>query len=160
MAQPRQRVNQKLSYAHWHLRWMDTLADSDQQQGALLESAVMHTLGAYRAFLLEVSRDEHLSPDAPRVDVDTATHLSGAYSEFLPPALAECVILEGKQGWLSDLLRWGDEVSAGEGVRRSPRPGLIARSAGDGELSPALMVECLAQLEALIDRMRGGMLEY
>ena len=155
---PQQRVAQKLGFARWHLQWMDQHAASAERE-ALLESAILHTLGAYRAFLVEIAQDQHLQADGPRADVNSAEHLSGAYGEFLPPALAQCVNLEAQPGWLSDLLRWNARLEAGARVSRPAAAQLIAASDDDAAPTRAAVAQGLEQLEALIERLRGDMLE-
>lgn len=156
---PQQRVAQKLSYANWHLQWMDRHTAPGQSE-SLLESAILHGVGAYRAFLAEIAQDEHLLADPRRAQVGCAVHLSGAYGEFLPPALAECVNLEAQPGWLSDLLRWSASLEAGVAVSRAAPTHVIAAAADGAVATRAGVARALEQLEALIERLRGDMLEY
>jgi hypothetical protein len=151
-----------LAYARWHLAWSEQWADNGQQRAALLESAIWHAVGAYRAFLGEIASDVYMAVDPDLVDTVSAASLRGAYCDYLPAALAECTELEGRAGWLQDLLCWSELAS-----RSVEEPGsatgldVISTSASSAQALPEYprMVQCLDHLEALIDRLRGDMLE-
>ena len=172
---PQMRVAHKLACARWHLQWSEhSLAGEalgPQQRDSLRESTVFHLVGAYRAFLGEIAADIHLRPvDGKLPDTRSAAQLSASYPDYLPPALSQCLSLERvspeeddmEQCWLALLMRWLDEAEVGESPGATPGAGrdLIAassssRSAPDGKS----LAYCLAQLEALIDRLREGQLE-
>lgn len=157
------RVNQKLSYARWHVAWVDQVARDGQQRAALLESAVWHALGAYRCFLGEIAADVHVTPDQPLIDTVSAVNLAKAYSDYLPAALAECANLEGQSGWLQDLLRWADYSARTDEEPVAPTAGLDVISSSAGASTQPVIGEvthCLEQLEQLIERLRDDMLEY
>ena len=156
------RVGQKLAYARWHLAWSEQWADNGQQRAALLESAIWHAVGAYRAFLGEIAADVHMAVDQHLVDTGSADSLSRAYRDYLPAALAECAELEGRSGWLQDLLRWS-ELASRSVEEPGPATGLdvISTSGSSALVLPdnSGLGQCIDRLEALIDRLRGDMLE-
>ena len=155
------RVGQKLAYARWHLEWCQQLAANEQQRAALLESACWHALGAYRAFLCEIAADVHKLVDQDVVDIVDAVGLSRAYSDYLPAALAECANIEGQQGWLRQLFFWIESISRGDAVI-APQAGAHIIAVGSDSpqnLVSASLSQSLDQLEVLIERLRGDMLE-
>lgn len=154
------RVGQKIAYARWHLAWSEDLAGNAQQREALLESALWHAIGAYQAFLAEMAADEHMPPGQPLATPLDAVSLGAAYPEYLPAALAECTNLETQPGWLQDLLQWADYAQRGAAEPKPGVPsGLISLSRADmpGQVD---LGRTLDELEKLIDRLRGDMLEY
>lgn len=156
------RVSQKMAYAHWHLDWSRQLAINEQQRLALLESACWHALGAYRAFLGEIAADVHKHVDQSPADTVNAVSLSRAYSDYLPAALAECANLEGRQGWLRQLLCWSQSIDRGDAMIAPQRASDIISSSDDSplQLDSSSMSQVLDQLDALIERLRGDMLEF
>lgn len=152
------RVSQKLLYARWHLAWAAQGEYEQQQRDALLESAVWHGLCAYRAFLAEIAADEHLPVATPGGLPQDANTLGEAYPDYLPPALAECANLERGEGWLPKLISHGNAAQGGiAGLQQAPRDNLIG-SSGNG-LEGAALEHWLEELERLIERLRGDMLE-
>jgi len=181
---PQRRVAQKLAYARWHLDWSDSLVDTAkegaevavQQREALLQSALFHLVGAYRAFLGEIAADIHLLPDDKAPDCRSAERLSAAYTDYLPPALMQCVNLEREvpdspgdmaQYWLANLLVWFAEMERVAGAQGPPAPpanvaggALIAVSTHAGERPDrGNLGYCLARLEQLIERLRDDLQE-
>ncbi len=155
------RVNQKLAFARWHLEWSGDWPGRSQQRLALLESAVLHAVAAYRCFLSEIATDEHLLPN-PAEQYHSAVSLVAAYSDYSPAAVRECANLESRNGWLSMLLQWAEAVARlGDEAPAPVSPDLISSS---GRESPVpdydALDHCLAELEGLIERLRGDMLEY
>ncbi len=156
------RVIQKQMFARWHLDWAKQWPQQSQQRAALLESAVLHTVAAYHCFLAEIAADEHQLPKQLPSNIGSAAALAAGYSDFLPAAVRECANLEAQAGWLADLLQWAQAVARLDEELPVPvSPDLISSS---GPASQAADCEgldhCLAQLEQLIDRLRGDMLEY
>lgn len=152
------RVSQKLVYARWHLTWSGQDDHSQPQRDALLESAAWHGLCAYRAFLAEIAVDEHLPVAVAGGLPQDALTLSEAYPDYLPPALAECANLERGEGWLQQLLLLGTAAQGGIGAQQTPSAGVIGSTGG---LPGAVELgRCLDELESLIERLRGDMLEY
>jgi hypothetical protein len=152
---------QKLGFARWQCRHLgrDDLARGEGE--GLLEAAISHLVGAYRVFLLEIAGDEHLLADPRTLDVRSAGLLRAAYRDYLPPAVAECANLEAQPGWLADLLRWGAALELGEPVAdRVVGSGLISSVGGSRDAELGRVWGCLEALEALIERLRGEMLEY
>jgi hypothetical protein len=189
MRAQRRRVAQKLAYARWHLSWSDSpegvCGDSAelgaQQRESLLQSALFHLVGAYRAFLAEIAADIHLVPDGAQPDIRSARHLSASYSDYLPPALAQCVNLEGasiesdgrfdaESSWLSMLLGWFEDIDRIDDAMARGAP--TARDSGmrndamiavSGECRRAPdrdgLAFCLEQMELLIERLREDLQE-
>lgn len=151
------RVVQKLAFARWHVAWSESVAEDVQQRAALLVSAVWHGTGAYRAFLSEIAHDEHNIPSQPLEPPQTATELAESYSDYMPPMLAECVNLEQDAGWLQDLLRWQADNDRDEAPHT-----LSSTLIGSSDSAPdaAVLTHVLEQLDTLIERLRGDMLEY
>lgn len=155
------RVNQKLSFARWHLEWSEQLASSEAQYLALMESTVFHIVGAYRSFLAEIVADQHHEAVATaEVMSHTAVGLSAAYSDYLPPALAECLNLEQRTGWLSELLCWYGWAQCVEAPWQRPvSVDLITAARPEAAPDSGALHHCLAQLESLIERLRSQMQE-
>jgi hypothetical protein len=156
------RVSQKMAYARWHLEWSQQQVANDQQRLALLESACWHTLGAYRAFLGEIAADVHKLVDQDHADTVSAVSLSQAYSDYLPAALAECANLEGQQGWLRQLLCWSESINRGDAVIAPQAAANVISSSDDSplQLDSSSLLQVLDRLDALIERLRGDMLEF
>ena len=156
------RANQKLAFSRWHLEWARDLPAQAQQRLALLESALWHGAAAYRCFLAEIATDEHLLPNAAEQYHDAIT-LAAAYSDYSPAAVRECANLEAdRSSWLSSLLQ-GAQAAARLGDE-APAPVSANLISSSGRESPipdcATLGEYLAELEQLVERLRGDMLEY
>lgn len=153
------KVSQKLASARWHLAFSLEEGRSAPQKAALLESTVWHAVNAYRSFLAEIATDEHmpvlLHAQLPR----DAASLSASYADYLPAALAECANLEGQDSWLRRLLDYATTVEAVSAVAGAPSTGsMIGRSGGMPDCDQ--LREFLEQLDTLIERLRGDMLEF
>ncbi len=155
------RVNQKLAFARWHLEWARQWPTPAQQQLALLESAVLHAVAAYRCFLSELATDEHLLPGASETYPDAAA-LAAAYCDYSPAAVRECANLEAQAGWLSKLLHWAEAVARPhDEVPALESRDLISSSSRTARAPDCDGLDyCLVELEQLVDRLRGDMLEY
>lgn len=155
------RVIQKLMFARWHLDWASQWAPHAHQHKALLESTVLHTVAAYRCFLAEIAVDEHLAPNQLQDNIVSAATLATAYSDYLPAAVRECANLEAQASWLKDLLQWGEAVGRLDEQLPTPAsPDLITSSGSTFAAADRSGLDhCLTQLEQLIDRLRGDMLE-
>jgi hypothetical protein len=149
-------------FARWHLDWAKQWPQQSQQRTALLESAVLHAVAAYHCFLAEIAADEHKLPNQAHSTIASAAALAAGYSDFLPAAVRECANLEGQGGWLADLLQWAQAAARLDEELPAPvSPDLISSSGAASQAADCDGLDyCLVQLEQLIDRLRGDMLEY
>lgn len=161
MREQQRRVVQKLAYARWHLAWCETAANSRPQVDALLESSIIHAVDAYRAFLAEVLQDTHIVGLVSAGSFANAADLVALCKDYVPPSLGECHGLEQQDGWLRQLLDWHQACQrTSEGLANPQSSQLVVSASAEQPPTPEAVGNCIAELDALIDRLRGDMLEY